>query len=169
MALLVLVIMLCNLGAMYNLYAMHRQLRRNTCCCPRDLVQPGAGQRQASRHSLEELDHLQLLALMTVLFTMCSLPLIVSLWTWRLRGSGERRATCGQEGGWSGMDAALQELRPWPGRFDAVPSTSDSLPRSPTLCFCPEKSPVICLPQTLVLYFPSRPLSPPNASNSLFR
>ncbi|KAL1780961.1 prostaglandin E2 receptor EP2 subtype [Sigmodon hispidus] len=76
MALLVLATVLCNLGAMHNLYAMHRRLRRHSPCCPRDRAQPGSGHRQATPHPLEELDHLLLLALMTVLFTMCSLPLI---------------------------------------------------------------------------------------------
>ncbi|XP_036031656.1 prostaglandin D2 receptor [Onychomys torridus] len=76
MALLVLAIVLCNLGAMHNLYAMHRRLRRHSRCCPRDRTQPGSGHRHESLHPLEELDHLVLLALMTVLFTMCSLPLI---------------------------------------------------------------------------------------------
>ncbi|CAO2590776.1 Prostaglandin D2 receptor [Lemmus lemmus] len=67
MALLVLATVLCNLGAMHNLYAMHRRLRRHR-----------SSQGLGSLHPLEELDHLLLLALMTVLFTMCSLPLIVS-------------------------------------------------------------------------------------------
>ncbi|XP_038166644.1 prostaglandin D2 receptor [Arvicola amphibius] len=76
MALLVLATVLCNLGAMHNLYTMHRRLRRHTRCCPRDRTRPGSGQGLGSLHPLEELDHLLLLALMTVLFTMCSLPLI---------------------------------------------------------------------------------------------
>ncbi|XP_029422539.1 prostaglandin D2 receptor isoform X2 [Nannospalax galili] len=85
MALLVLAIVLCNLGAMHNLYAMHRRLRQHTRCCPRDSFEPGAGQTQGSSHPLEELDHLLLLALMTVLFTMCSLPLIVLFLSWPVR------------------------------------------------------------------------------------
>uniref|UniRef100_A0A8C9QE40 Prostaglandin D2 receptor n=1 Tax=Spermophilus dauricus TaxID=99837 RepID=A0A8C9QE40_SPEDA len=76
MALVVLAIVLCNLGAMRNLYTMHQRLRRHTRCGLRDIAEPGAGKKVASSHPLEELDHLLLLALMTVLFTMCSVPLI---------------------------------------------------------------------------------------------
>uniref|UniRef100_G1SJS6 Prostaglandin D2 receptor n=1 Tax=Oryctolagus cuniculus TaxID=9986 RepID=G1SJS6_RABIT len=76
MALLVLAIVLCNLGAMRNLYTMHQRLRRHARSGPRERAGPGAGERGASPHPLEELDHLLLLALMTVLFSMCSLPLI---------------------------------------------------------------------------------------------
>nr|XP_048285980.1 prostaglandin D2 receptor [Myodes glareolus] len=76
MALLVLATVLCNLGAMHNLYTMHRRLRHHPRCCSRDRTQPGSSQGVGSLHPLEELDHLLLLALMTVLFTMCSLPLI---------------------------------------------------------------------------------------------
>jgi prostaglandin D2 receptor len=78
MALLVLAIVLCNLGAMRNLYVMHRRLQRHPRCCTRDRAEPGAGKKEASSHPLEELDHLLLLALMTALFALCSLPLIVS-------------------------------------------------------------------------------------------
>lgn len=76
MALLVLAIVLCNLSAMLNLYAMHRRLQRIPRFGPRERAEPGAGEREASPQPLEELDHLLLLALMTGLFTMCSLPLI---------------------------------------------------------------------------------------------
>ncbi|XP_020015641.1 prostaglandin D2 receptor [Castor canadensis] len=76
MALLVLAIVLCNLGAMRNLYVMHRRLQRHPRCCTRDRAEPGAGKKEASSHPLEELDHLLLLALMTALFALCSLPLI---------------------------------------------------------------------------------------------
>ncbi|XP_042533808.1 prostaglandin D2 receptor [Dipodomys spectabilis] len=78
MALLVLAIVLCNLGAMHNLYTMHRRLQRPARPCSRDRAEPAGGGdgRTVSPHPLEELDHLLLLALMTVLFTMCSLPLI---------------------------------------------------------------------------------------------
>ncbi|KAM9202031.1 prostaglandin D2 receptor isoform 1-T1 [Dugong dugon] len=76
MALLVLAIVLCNLSAMRNLYAMHQRLPRRPRCGTRGCPEPGAGEREASPQPLEELDHLLLLALMTGLFTMCSLPLI---------------------------------------------------------------------------------------------
>ncbi|XP_060030946.1 prostaglandin D2 receptor isoform X1 [Erinaceus europaeus] len=74
-ALLVLAIVLCNVSAMRNLYSMHRRLQRSQRCT-RDRAEP-EGERDVSPQPLEELDHLLLLALMTVLFTVCSLPLIV--------------------------------------------------------------------------------------------
>ncbi|XP_008538826.1 prostaglandin D2 receptor isoform X1 [Equus przewalskii] len=76
MALLVLAIVLCNLSAMRNLYTMHRRLQQRPRPCARDRTEPGAGAREAAPQPLEELDHLLLLALMTALFTVCSLPLI---------------------------------------------------------------------------------------------
>ncbi|XP_054423024.1 prostaglandin D2 receptor [Pteronotus mesoamericanus] len=76
LALLVLAIVLCNLSAMRNLYAMHRRLRQRQRTVTSDRVEPSAGEREASPPPLEELDHLLLLALMTVLFSMCSLPLV---------------------------------------------------------------------------------------------
>lgn len=87
LALLVLAIVLCNLGAMRSLYAMHR-LRRRRRSLTRDRAEPGAGERVASPPPLEELDHLLLLALMTVLFAICFLPLIVSRPSPRLRVPG---------------------------------------------------------------------------------
>uniref|UniRef100_A0A2I3LMW4 Prostaglandin E receptor 2 n=1 Tax=Papio anubis TaxID=9555 RepID=A0A2I3LMW4_PAPAN len=77
MALLVFATVLCNLGAMRNLYAMHRRLQQQRRSCTRDRAEPRADGREASPQPLEELDHLLLLALMTVLFTMCSLPVII--------------------------------------------------------------------------------------------
>ncbi|XP_032337928.1 prostaglandin D2 receptor isoform X1 [Camelus ferus] len=90
LALLVLAIVLCNLSAMRNLYAMHRRLRRLPRSGPRDRAEPGAREKEATSQPLEELDHLLLLALMTVLFTMCSLPLVVSRSAPRLRETGYR-------------------------------------------------------------------------------
>ncbi|XP_059129091.1 prostaglandin D2 receptor [Peromyscus eremicus] len=111
MALLVLATVLCNLGAMHNLYAMHRRLRRrHSRCCPRDRAQPGSGHGHESLHPLEELDHLVLLALMTVLFTMCSLPLIVSCWAPKFRKTGRLRDRPGGKVGVGWMLLWLQEL-----------------------------------------------------------
>lgn len=90
MALLVLAIVLCNLSAMRNLYVMHRRLPRRQVSGTRDRAEPGADEREAAAQPLEELDHLLLLALMTVLFTMCSLPLIVSPFVPRQLGALER-------------------------------------------------------------------------------
>ncbi|KAG6928661.1 prostaglandin D receptor [Chelydra serpentina] len=71
---LVLAIGLCNLASMRSLYRMARRPHRR------------------SGPAMEELDHLVLLALMTVLFTVCSLPLIVSSGagpgSWGVKGGG---------------------------------------------------------------------------------
>ncbi|XP_009471017.1 PREDICTED: prostaglandin D2 receptor [Nipponia nippon] len=61
MGLLVLAIGACNVSSMRHLYSMARR-------------QPPPG---AAAPCMEELDHLILLGLMTVLFTVCSLPLII--------------------------------------------------------------------------------------------
>lgn len=69
MGLLVLAIGACNVSSMRHLYGMaRRQPHRGT---------PPAAATTSAPH-MEELDHLILLGLMTVLFTICSLPLIVS-------------------------------------------------------------------------------------------
>lgn len=65
MGLLVLAIGACNVSSMRHLYGMARR-------------QPRRGAPAAAAPRMEELDHLILLGLMTVLFTICSLPLIVS-------------------------------------------------------------------------------------------
>ncbi|NXM05611.1 PD2R protein, partial [Tyrannus savana] len=65
MGLLVVAIGACNVSSMRHLYGMARRQ-------PRRGAPPAAA---APR--MEELDHLVLLGLMTVLFTVCSLPLII--------------------------------------------------------------------------------------------
>ncbi|KAI1237457.1 Prostaglandin D2 receptor, partial [Lamprotornis superbus] len=64
MGLLVLAIVACNVSSMRHLYSMARR-------------QPRRGAPPAAAPRMEELDHLVLLGLMTVLFTVCSLPLII--------------------------------------------------------------------------------------------
>ena len=99
MLLLVLAIVLCNLSAMRNLYAMHQRLRRLPRSSPRYHAETRAGEEEETLQPLEELDHLLLLALMTVLLTMCSLPLIVSRSAPRLWERGARGAAgAGREG-----------------------------------------------------------------------
>nr|XP_056707119.1 prostaglandin D2 receptor [Euleptes europaea] len=73
LALLVLAVGLCNLGSMRSLYRMARRQPPRTAeaAAPR----PPGGLSRAGR--TQELRHLVLLALMTVLFTVCSLPLII--------------------------------------------------------------------------------------------
>ncbi|XP_029767952.1 prostaglandin D2 receptor [Terrapene carolina triunguis] len=68
-----LAIGLCNLASMRSLYRMARRSHR------RSVPTAGAATGRApAAPRMEELDHLVLLALMTVLFTVCSVPLIVS-------------------------------------------------------------------------------------------
>ncbi|XP_032919179.1 prostaglandin D2 receptor [Catharus ustulatus] len=64
MGLLVLAIVACNVSSMRHLYGMARR-------------GPRRGTPPATAPRMEELDHLVLLGLMTVLFTVCSLPLII--------------------------------------------------------------------------------------------
>uniref|UniRef100_H0XKC7 Prostaglandin D2 receptor n=2 Tax=Otolemur garnettii TaxID=30611 RepID=H0XKC7_OTOGA len=90
LALLVVATVLCNLGAMRNLYAMHRRLRR---LAPSATREPRATDSRGSAQPLEELDHLVLLALMTVLFTMCSLPVIYRAYYGAFRDVQEKNRT----------------------------------------------------------------------------
>lgn len=77
LGLLVLAVGLCNLGSMRSLYRMaRRQPPRRTHLI--DLRGPTAPPKLPSSGRTEELGQLVLLALMTALFTICSLPLIVS-------------------------------------------------------------------------------------------
>ncbi|XP_059859435.1 prostaglandin D2 receptor isoform X1 [Delphinus delphis] len=127
MLLLVLAVVLCNLSAMRNLYAMHLRLRRLPRSGPKERAELAAGEREETPQPLEELDHLLLLALMTVLFTMCSLPLIVSRLALRLRETEARRAAVAGREGWGALDAVQEELRPEPGGFVAAFPGSASL------------------------------------------
>ncbi|NXS66233.1 PD2R protein, partial [Pandion haliaetus] len=68
MGLLVLAIGACNVSSMRHLYGMARR-------------QPRRGSPPATAPRMEELDHLILLGLMTALFTICSLPLIIRVYT----------------------------------------------------------------------------------------
>uniref|UniRef100_A0A8C8RQE2 Prostaglandin E2 receptor EP2 subtype n=1 Tax=Pelusios castaneus TaxID=367368 RepID=A0A8C8RQE2_9SAUR len=73
--LLVLAVLLCNLSVFRSLLAMHRrgQLSRRVAST---LEQPrGAARRRLSMS--EEVDHLTLLAIMTITFMVCSLPFMI--------------------------------------------------------------------------------------------
>uniref|UniRef100_A0A670XT14 Prostaglandin E receptor 2 n=1 Tax=Pseudonaja textilis TaxID=8673 RepID=A0A670XT14_PSETE len=77
LGLLVLAVGLCNLGSMRSLYRMaRRQPPRRAHLI--DLRGATAPSRTPSSGRTEELGQLVLLALMTALFTVCSLPLIVT-------------------------------------------------------------------------------------------
>lgn len=83
LGLLVLAVGLCNLGSMRSLYRMARRQPPRT-----GGALAGGAHRLSGAARMEELGHLVLLALMTLLFTVCSLPVIVST---REREGGERR------------------------------------------------------------------------------
>ncbi|XP_032045154.1 prostaglandin D2 receptor [Aythya fuligula] len=75
MGVLVLAIGACNVSSMRHLYGMaRRQPPRGAAATPPAAAAAAAA---AGPPRMEELDHLVLLGLMTVLFTVCSLPLII--------------------------------------------------------------------------------------------
>uniref|UniRef100_A0A8C0IT21 Prostaglandin E2 receptor EP2 subtype n=1 Tax=Chelonoidis abingdonii TaxID=106734 RepID=A0A8C0IT21_CHEAB len=71
--LLILAVLLCNLSVICNLVGMHR--RGQTSRRPASLEQPARRRRLSMS---EEVDHLILLAIMTITFIVCSLPFTVS-------------------------------------------------------------------------------------------
>ncbi|XP_044517888.1 prostaglandin D2 receptor [Gracilinanus agilis] len=79
MAMLVLATVFCNLNTMRNLYGMHERLSQLPRSVTKDLSGFREGQKETTLtlQPLEALDHLLLLAVMTVLFTTCSLPFII--------------------------------------------------------------------------------------------
>ncbi|KAM5129723.1 LOW QUALITY PROTEIN: prostaglandin D2 receptor-like [Mantella aurantiaca] len=73
MGIFVLAIIVCNVAIMRRLYQMYRiQSQRN--------VKSGSKGEFVKQAGMEEMDHLILLAVMTVLFTVCSLPLTVRVY-----------------------------------------------------------------------------------------
>ncbi|XP_069594936.1 prostaglandin D2 receptor isoform X1 [Ranitomeya imitator] len=69
MGLLVVAIIICNVGTMTRLYQMYKiQNQRNS-------IKVGPKVELVKQSGMEELDHLILLAVMTILFSVCSLPL----------------------------------------------------------------------------------------------
>uniref|UniRef100_A0A9L0IQ61 Prostaglandin D2 receptor n=1 Tax=Equus asinus TaxID=9793 RepID=A0A9L0IQ61_EQUAS len=127
MALLVLAIVLCNLSAMRNLYTMHRRLQQRPRPCARDRTEPGAGAREAAPQPLEELDHLLLLALMTALFTVCSLPLIVSRSAPRVRARSASGRGC-REGTRERVGRLGRGAAPWARRVLFSPPRTEFPP-----------------------------------------
>lgn len=74
---LIVSVLLCYCSVILHLVRMHRRSRR-TRCGPPVGSNFGGSRRRAERLSLvEETDHLILLAVMTLTFAVCSLPLIV--------------------------------------------------------------------------------------------
>ncbi|XP_069594944.1 prostaglandin D2 receptor isoform X2 [Ranitomeya imitator] len=71
MGLLVVAIIICNVGTMTRLYQMYKiQNQRNS-------IKVGPKVELVKQSGMEELDHLILLAVMTILFSVCSLPLTI--------------------------------------------------------------------------------------------
>uniref|UniRef100_A0A8C0H546 Prostaglandin E2 receptor EP2 subtype n=1 Tax=Chelonoidis abingdonii TaxID=106734 RepID=A0A8C0H546_CHEAB len=70
--LLILAVLLCNLSVICNLVGMHR--RGQTSRRPASLEQPARRRRLSMS---EEVDHLILLAIMTITFIVCSLPFTI--------------------------------------------------------------------------------------------
>ncbi|NXI63433.1 PE2R2 protein, partial [Anseranas semipalmata] len=74
---LILSVLLCNLSVITNLARMHRrgQKTRRLATLEQPRVAGGSGRRMFSM--AEEIDHLLLLAIMTITFVICSLPFTV--------------------------------------------------------------------------------------------
>ncbi|XP_067895214.1 prostaglandin E2 receptor EP2 subtype-like isoform X2 [Heterodontus francisci] len=69
MAILIVAVMLCNVSVAINLTKMYRRQRQ------RSNSNPSAGVRTKRFTHFEEVDHLILLVLMSIIFLICSLPL----------------------------------------------------------------------------------------------
>ncbi|XP_004682154.2 PREDICTED: prostaglandin E2 receptor EP2 subtype [Condylura cristata] len=76
---LIVAIVLCNLSVILNLIRMHRRSRRTRCGPSLSSGRGGPGiRRRGEKVSMaEETDHLILLAVMTITFAVCSLPITI--------------------------------------------------------------------------------------------
>ncbi|XP_006199905.1 prostaglandin E2 receptor EP2 subtype isoform X1 [Vicugna pacos] len=71
--LLIIAVLVCNFSVILNLIRMHRRGKRSRCG-----PSLGGSRRRGERVSMaEETDHLILLAIMTITFAICSLPLTI--------------------------------------------------------------------------------------------
>ncbi|KAM9294324.1 prostaglandin D2 receptor-like [Gastrophryne carolinensis] len=76
MGIFVLAIIICNMAIMRRLYQMYQiQHQRNSV-----VAKPGLKVDCVKQAGMEEMDHLILLAVMTVIFAVCSLPLTVRVY-----------------------------------------------------------------------------------------
>nr|XP_008538825.1 PREDICTED: prostaglandin E2 receptor EP2 subtype [Equus przewalskii] len=76
---LIVAVLACNLSVILHLVRMHRRAR-GSCCAPALGSGPGGPgtRRRGERVSMaEEMDHLILLAIMTITFAVCSLPFTI--------------------------------------------------------------------------------------------
>ncbi|KAG9481105.1 hypothetical protein GDO78_010384 [Eleutherodactylus coqui] len=86
MGLLVLAIIICNLGTMKLLYQMYQiQNQRNS-------IKTAPKMELAKQSGMEALDHLILLAVMTILFSVCSLPLTLRVYIGAITGKNDQYA-----------------------------------------------------------------------------
>lgn len=76
--LLIVAVLACNFSVILNLIRMHRRGRRSRCG-PSGSGRGGTGSRRRGEKTsmAEELDHLILLAIMTITFAVCSLPFTI--------------------------------------------------------------------------------------------
>ncbi|XP_072819170.1 prostaglandin E2 receptor EP2 subtype isoform X2 [Vicugna pacos] len=73
--LLIIAVLVCNFSVILNLIRMHRRGKRSRCG-----PSLGGSRRRGERVSMaEETDHLILLAIMTITFAICSLPLTIDV------------------------------------------------------------------------------------------
>lgn len=75
--LLIVAVLACNFRVIFNLVRMHRRGRRSRCGSTWS-GGPGSRRRAERLSVAEEADHLILLAIMTITFAVCSLPITVS-------------------------------------------------------------------------------------------
>lgn len=89
---LIIAVLLCNCRVILHLVRMHLRSRRTRCGPSVGSSRGGPGsRRKVERLSMaEEMDHLILLAVMTLTFTVCSLPLTVFVYKDYFQDSEER-------------------------------------------------------------------------------
>ncbi|XP_054827912.1 prostaglandin E2 receptor EP2 subtype [Eublepharis macularius] len=90
--LLILAVLLCNLSAIRSLLRMHRRGQHARRPAAASLAPPPGQSLEGGRKPLsmaEELDHLILLAIMTIIFAVCSLPFTIRAFLNRFTGDGD--------------------------------------------------------------------------------
>ncbi|NXV80934.1 PE2R2 protein, partial [Atlantisia rogersi] len=74
---LILSVLLCNLSVIANLARMHRRGQRTRRLATLEQPRAGSGCGRSIFSMAEEIDHLLLLSIMTIIFVICSLPFTV--------------------------------------------------------------------------------------------
>ncbi|NXW72797.1 PE2R2 protein, partial [Hirundo rustica] len=83
---LILAVLLCNLSVMVNLARMHRRGQRTRRVTPTEQPRAAAGCGRRIFSMAEEIDHLLLLSIMTIIFVICSLPFTIRAYLNRFGG-----------------------------------------------------------------------------------